>query len=81
MENPKAVYAFFITIVVICLLAALFLSVFYRDAFIFLDYLVWLVNSFLVLAAVGIIIGVMTFPLMWLLSRWGGPKPKGEKRS
>ena len=79
MENPKAVNAFFLTVVALCLLAALFLSIVSRNVFVILDYLGYLILFFLALAAGGMIIGLITFPLMWLLSRWGGPKPREGK--
>jgi hypothetical protein len=79
MESPKAVNAFLFTTVALCLLGALFLSICFRDAFIFLNYLGYLVSLFLGLAIAGIGVGIVVLPLMWILSLCGGPKIKGKR--
>ena len=79
MESPKVVNAFLLTTVVLCLLGALFFSICFRDAFIFLNYLRYLALLFLALAIAGIGVGIVVLPLMWILSLCGGPKIKGKR--
>jgi hypothetical protein len=79
MENPKAMNTFLRGVVAVGLLGSLALNIYLSDVSIFLYSLGVLFLVFVGCAVSAILLGTVTWPLVWLLSRFSsrGPKRKG----
>jgi hypothetical protein len=78
MESPRSVNVFALTFVGVVLLGLLILSIYIQDFAFFFEAVGVIVLVVLGCAVGGFLLGVVTSPLVWLLSIFGarGPKPK-----
>jgi hypothetical protein len=69
MENPKSVHRFLLVIVGVCTVAALGLSIYFREFYILLGWLA-LLALFVVVCCVLALFNVVVFaPVFWLVAR------------
>ena len=78
MESPKAVNAFLIGTVVVGLLGAFNFSLYLRDFSVFLVTLGVLFVVFFGYCVAAFFLGITTAPLVWVLSLFGGRKPRDK---
>jgi hypothetical protein len=76
MESPKSVNAFLLTVVGIGLLGLLALSIYIRDFGFLFQAIGVLALVALGCLASSVLLGVITTPLVWLLSVFSGRPPK-----
>ena len=76
MESPKSVNAFLLALVGIGLLGLLALSIYIQDFGFFFRAVGVLALIALGCMVYGFLLGVVTSPLLWLLSLFGGGRPK-----
>lgn len=76
VESPKSVNAFLLTFVGFVLLGLLVLSIYIHDLTFFFEAIGILALVALGCMVYGFLLGVVTSPLVWLLSRFSGRPPK-----
>ena len=76
MEKPKSVNAFALTFVGLVLLGLLILSIYIEDFAFFFEAIGVIILVVLGCAVCGLLMGVITTPLVWLVSLFGGRGPK-----
>jgi hypothetical protein len=69
MENPKSVHRFLLALVGVCTVAALGLSIYCRDFYIFLGWLATLALLFVVCGVLALFNVAMFAPIFWLIGR------------
>jgi hypothetical protein len=79
MESPKSVNAFLLTFVGLLLLGLLIVSIYIQDFAFFFGAIGVIILVVLGCAAYGLLMGVVTIPLVWLLSLFGGARPKHKR--
>ena len=81
MENPKSVHRFLLALVGICTVAALGLSIYCRDFYIFLGWVATLALFFVVCGALTLFNVAMFAPIFWLIGRRTEKRPSSKGRS
>ncbi len=81
MENPKSVHRFLLVIVGVCTVAALGLSIYFRELYILLGWLA-LLTLFVAVCCVLALFNVVVFaPIFWLVARLTGRKAESGRPS
>jgi len=81
MENPKSVHRFLLALVGVCTVAALGLSIYCWDFYIFLGWLAALALFFIVCAVLTLFNVAMFAPIFWLIGRLTDKRAKSRNQS